>query len=98
MTRTRSFPDRKLQQTTRRFSRDRMLLMTLVAGGAVILGLRLFAFQPFSVPSSSMAPTVVAGDQLLVSKIAYGFGRYSLPFDIGPSGGRIPAGWLPQRG
>lgn len=45
-----------------------------------------------------MAPTVVDGDQLLVSKIAYGFGRYSLPFDIGPSGGRIPAGWLPQRG
>jgi signal peptidase I len=75
-----------------------MLLMTLVAGGTVILGLRLFAFQPFNLPSSSMAPTAVAGDQLLVSKIAYGFGRSSLPFDIGPSGGRIPAGWLPQRG
>lgn len=75
-----------------------MLLATVVAGGVAILGLRFFAFQPFSVPSSSMAPTVVVGDQLLVSNIAYGFGRYSLPFDSGPSTGRIPAGWLPQRG
>lgn len=89
-------PNRKSQQTTRRFSRDGRLIATLVAGGIVILGLRLFAFQPFSVPSSSMAPTVVVGDQLLVSNIAYGFGRYSLLF--GPSAGRIPAGWLPQRG
>jgi signal peptidase I len=74
------------------------LLAALAAPGAIIVLLRLLVFEPFSVPSSSMAPTLISGDDLLISKISYGYGRYSLPFGIDGFSGRIPAGWLPRRG
>ena len=88
----------KSLQKKRRFFWEGALLAAVVAGGAVILCLRLFIFQPFSVSSSSMAPTLLAGDLLVLSKISYGFDRYSLPFAMGPIDKRIPAGWRPQRG
>jgi signal peptidase I len=75
-----------------------LLLAVLATPGAIIVLLRLFVFQPFSIPSQSMAPTFMPGDYVLVSKISYGYGRYSLPLVTDQLSGRIPSGWLPERG
>jgi signal peptidase I len=60
--------------------------------------IRTFLFQPFNIPSGSMKATLLIGDYLFVSKYSYGYSHYSLPFSPPIFGGRIPSGWLPQRG
>lgn len=81
-----------------RRSRDGLFLGAIVVLGAMVACLRLFVFQPFSIPSSSMAPTLIPGDYVVVSKISYGYGPYSLLLVTAGLSRRFPAGWLPQRG
>jgi signal peptidase I len=44
----------------------------IVLAAIVALAVRALAVEAYRIPSGSMAPTLVAGDQVLVSKLAYG--------------------------
>jgi signal peptidase I len=59
--------------------------------------IRTLFFQPFSIPSGSMRPTLLEGDYLFVSKYAYGYANASIPLSPKIFEGRIWGG-TPERG
>ena len=67
-----------------------IVMVVFVAKGALA--------EPFYVPSGSMEPTLLIGDELLATKFPYGYSSASLPLSVPwPQTERI-LGALPQRG
>ncbi len=73
------------------------LLRTLIYAGLIAVVVRTFLFESFNIPSGSMIPTLLVGDYLFVSKYAYGYSRFSLPFSPDLFEGRV-LGHVPHRG
>jgi len=73
----------------------------------LVLVVRTVVAEPYQVPSPSMVPTLLTGDELIGSKFAYGFSKYSLPvgslpdfegrlFDRAPQRGDVIVFRLPR--
>ncbi|MEO5348299.1 MAG: signal peptidase I [Magnetococcus sp. YQC-3] len=66
----------------------------------IALLLRTFVIEPFKIPSGSMIPTLLVGDYLFVSKLAYGhripFSRERMFMKNGPKRGDVAVFEYPQ--
>lgn len=71
---------------------------TIVYALILAFGIRFWIAQPFRIPSSSMEPTLLVGDYIVVTKWSYGYSRFS----FAPLEGILPGGRLfgraPERG
>ena len=78
-------------QDTRRKSEDGFWETVKVIIQALLIAfvVRTFFYQPFNIPSASMYPTLKVGDYLFVSKLSYGYGKYSFNFSLGMFGNEI---------
>ncbi|HTI66147.1 MAG TPA: signal peptidase I [Caulobacteraceae bacterium] len=65
------------------------LAKTIVYALLIALVLRVALFQPFTIPSASMEPTLLVGDYIIVSKFAYGWSRHSFPLSPPLFKGRV---------
>jgi signal peptidase I len=65
---------------------------------AVVAFTKTVAAEAYYVPSGSMQPTLLIGDELMVSKFSYGYSRYSLPIALGPAWPERLFGRMPERG
>lgn len=73
------------------------IVRTVAYALAIALVLRVVVFEPFTIPSDSMEPTVQTGDYIITSKYSYGWSRCSLPFNPPLFHGRV-LGRGPGRG
>ena len=73
-------------------------LKTVFWAVLIAVGVRTVAYEPFQIPSASMYPTLMVGDYLFVSKMAYGYSKFSAPFSLPLFEGRIFNGDAPVRG
>ena len=86
-----------LRKGTKPKSSLRETLIVTVQALAIAMVVRVFLYQPFNIPSGSMKETLLVGDYLFVSKLSYGYSRYSFPLGLNLFSGRILGG-EPKRG
>jgi signal peptidase I len=63
----------------------------------IALVFRSLAYEPFHIPSGSMLSTLYEGDYIFVSKLSYGYSRFSFPLGLKMFEGRALE-TLPERG
>jgi signal peptidase I len=85
------------RSTTKGKDGAREIAIILLHAGLIAIFVRIFFFQPFNIPSGSMQSTLLIGDYLFVSKLSYGYSRYSFPWGVNLFSGRIFAA-QPKRG
>lgn len=85
------------KKNKREKSEFRETISTILQALLLALIIRTILFQPFSIPSQSMVPTLLIGDYLIVSKFSYGYSKNSLPLSPNLFSGRIFAS-EPERG
>jgi signal peptidase I len=65
------------------------MLRSLFFAILIALVFRSVAFEPFHIPSGSMLSTLYKGDYIFVSKLSYGYSRYSFPLGLPLFKGRV---------
>ncbi|MFM9889423.1 MAG: signal peptidase I [Rickettsiales bacterium] len=73
------------------------MIRSFIVAILIALVFRSLAYEPFHIPSSSMYSTLYEGDYIFVSKLSYGYSRFSFPFSPKLFEGRILE-TLPERG
>lgn len=73
------------------------ILKTVVIALIIAVLLRIFLFQPFTIPSASMEPNLYEGDYIVVSKWTYGYSKHAIPYSPPLFEGRIMNN-APERG
>lgn len=84
-----------MRRRSGRLAAQPLKLLGLACAAALLF--RTFGYEAFNIPSGSMMPTLIAGDEVIVSKLSYGLSRYSLPFWHPDIAGRL-FGRSPVRG
>jgi signal peptidase I len=82
-------------------SRIRSWLESAVQLACILLALsaaKIAIAEPYYVPSGSMEPTLLIGDELLATKYSYGYSAASLPISVVLPETRRVFGTLPERG
>jgi signal peptidase I len=62
---------------------------TIIYAVLIAMVARTVAFEPFSIPTGSMKPTLLVGDYLFVKKWSYGYSRHAFPWSQPPFEGRF---------
>ncbi len=86
-----------IAKATGKKSELRETIIVIIEALLIALVFRSFVYQPFSIPTGSLQPTMMIGDYFAASKFVWGYGRYSFPFGVVPINGRI-FGREPNRG
>ncbi|MBU2167200.1 MAG: signal peptidase I [Alphaproteobacteria bacterium] len=73
------------------------IIKTVAIALFIAILLRIFLFQPFTIPSASMEPNLYEGDYIVVSKWTYGYSKHAIPYSPPLFEGRI-MGNAPERG
>lgn len=75
----------------------RETIIVIIEALVIAFVFRSFFYQPFSIPTASLQPSMMIGDYFVASKFTWGYGRYSFsPVEV-PIQGRI-FGREPNRG